>query len=107
MEIARLKIFPEKDPANSIVTQLDGSITVKFNPTTYSISKSVTWDSTGGRRYGGNDSKTNAPPTQFGGGGTRQLSLELFFDTTEESNPERRDVRKQTDQIVKLTLIRR
>jgi len=97
MEIAHLKIFPEQDPA----------ITVKFNPTTYSISKSVTWDSTGGRKYGGNDSKTNAPPTQFGGGGARQLSLELFFDTTEESNPDKRDVRKQTDQIVKLTLIRR
>jgi hypothetical protein len=99
MAINKLKIFPERDPIDPIKTEADGSITVAFNPTTYSISKSLSWS-------GPDDRRTNAPTLTFGGGGSRQLSLELFFDSTEKSGPER-DVRLQTDRIVRLTQILR
>jgi hypothetical protein len=102
MAIDKLKIFPERDPINPIETEADGSITVAFNPTTYSISKSLTWNESGGS----NDTRTNAPTLAFGGGGSRQLALELFFDSTERRGPER-DVRVQTDRIVRLTQILR
>jgi len=79
-----------------------------FNPNSYTISKSVEWkpstDTSGGAA--GTDSGANAPTTSFGGGGCRELSLELFFDTT-EADPEARDVRLETDRIVRLTRIER
>ena len=96
MAIDKLKIFPERDPIDPINTEADGSITVAFNPTTYSISKSLSWN-------GSNDTRTNAPTLAFGGGGSRQLALELFFDSTAAQ----RDVRLQTDHIVRLTRILR
>jgi LysM repeat protein len=97
-----LKIYPEHDPINPIRTESDGSITVPFNPTTYSISKSLSWSRAGGS----NDRRTNAPTLSFGGGSSRQLSLELFFDSTEKPKAEC-DVRLQTDRIVRLTHILR
>ena len=48
MAIDKLKIFPERDPTDPIKTEADGSITVAFNPTTYSISKSLSWTASGG-----------------------------------------------------------
>ncbi len=108
MALERLKIFPEQDPKHPLKTEADGSITVRFNPTTYSISKSVSWEPSTSRARSGssNDSKANAPTRSFGGGSSRQLSLELFFDSTELSGADL-DVRRQTDQIVQLTRIRR
>ncbi|WP_293373989.1 hypothetical protein [Nevskia sp.] len=53
------------------------AVTAQFNPTTYSVSKSVDWQSTG--EHG----RPNAPRLQFLQGGSRVLSLELFFDVTE------------------------
>jgi Contractile injection system tube protein/LysM domain len=107
MALERLKIFPEQDPKHPLETEEDGSITVRFNPTTYSISKSVSWEpSTSARSGSSNDSRANAPTRSFGGGGSRQLSLELFFDSTELPEVER-DVRLQTDRIVQLTRIKR
>lgn len=99
MAIDKLKIFPERDPTDPIKTEEDGSITVAFNPTTYSISKSLSWTASGGS----NDTRTNAPTLAFGGGGSRHLALELFFDSTDSQ----RDVRLQTDRIVRLTHILR
>ena len=99
MAINKLKIFPERDPTDPIKTEEDGSITVAFNPTTYSISKSLSWN-------GPPDRRANAPTLTFGGGNSRQLALELFFDSTEMTGPER-DVRRQTDRIVRLTRILR
>lgn len=99
MALNKLKIFPERDPINPIQTETDGSIAVAFNPTTYSISKSLSWS-------GSPDRRTNAPTLTFGGGNSRQLALELFFDSTEMSGPER-DVRLQTGRIVRLTHILR
>jgi nucleoid-associated protein YgaU len=108
MALERLKIFPEQDPKHPLETEADGSISVRFNPTTYSISKSVSWEpsTSVGRSGSSNDSKANAPTRSFGGGGSRQLSLELFFDSTELPVAQR-DVRLQTDLIVQLTRIKR
>jgi hypothetical protein len=76
-------------------------IKVLFNPNTYSISKSVSWGAASGQTQRGH----NAPALQFSGGESRTLSLELFFDTTEEADPVKQDVRNLTNRIVKLTRI--
>ena len=95
-----------KDLAKLTIEPKGGQVIhVLFNPNSYAISKSVTWSApqeSGGKNAskGGLD----APPLKFGGGGSRQLSMELFFDVTEEA---RKDVRDETDQIAKLTLIDR
>jgi len=85
-------------------------IYVPYNPNAYSISKGVAWRSSGGRDVGWDDEaldrKANAPVLTFAGGGSRQLSLQLFFDAT-ESRDEIPDVRDQTDKIVKMTRIDR
>jgi nucleoid-associated protein YgaU len=77
-------------------------ITVMFNPNSYSITKSVVWTPS---TVATADVKANAPVLSFGGGEARVLELDLFFDTTDEPNPEARDVRVQTDAIVQLTRI--
>jgi nucleoid-associated protein YgaU len=98
--LAKLTITPE--PASNLLP-----IKVLFNPNTYSITKSVSWMPvpSNGQSGGGADRRKNAPPLQFGGGEGRSLSLELFFDTTEETNDTKRDVRNLTNQIGKLTRI--
>src|SRR5512138_3854468 len=79
-----------------------------FNPNSYTITKEVSWNPSTQMTDAGatTDVKTNAPTTSFGGGQSRVLSLELFFDST-ELNEATRDVRLQTDQIVRLTRIAR
>jgi nucleoid-associated protein YgaU len=83
-------------------------IEVLFNPNTYTITKQVTWIPSSAATVGGSgtDLKTNAPTISFGGGHSRLLSLQLFFDTT-ESPSVTRDVRSLTDPIVRLTRIAR
>jgi nucleoid-associated protein YgaU len=49
---------------------------------------------------------TDAPTLDFGGGESRQLSIELFFDITEPDKGQT-DVRQDTDRIVRLTQINR
>jgi nucleoid-associated protein YgaU len=98
MAPSKLTIHPKGGPP----------IEVMFNPNSYTISKSVEWKppvltTTGAATA---DSGTNAPTTSFGGGGSRRLELELFFDTT-EAEPDARDVRLQTDRLVRLTRIER
>ena len=82
-------------------------IEVLFNPNTYSISKSVTWGPASADAKEKNSTKAdlNAPPLTFGGGGSRQLSFELFYDVTEKG--EDADVRDESDKVVALTLIPR
>ncbi len=79
-------------------------ITVMFNPESYAIAKSVTWSppQSSGGSGGKTDRKVNAPSLTFGGGGSRQLTLELFFDVS-NSKTERSDVRTETGRIVALT----
>jgi nucleoid-associated protein YgaU len=77
---------------------------VQFNPNTYSIGKTVSWPRVTTEDQG-TDRRRNAPATDFGGGQSRSLSLELFFDTTEETADANKDVRNLTNQIVRLTRI--
>jgi nucleoid-associated protein YgaU len=104
--VERLKITPLVYKGDKLVNRLP-DITVMFNPESYSISKSVTWSpppsSSGGS--GTTDRKVNAPTLTFGGGGSRQLTLELFFDVTQSDKPlgTNPDVRQETNRIVELT----
>lgn len=103
MRLEKLKITPQS-PSKLL------EIKVPFNPKDYSISKAVQWSQ---QTYGFShsydrqqaDRKKNAPGLTFGGGEGRVLSLELFFDTTEEVNPFKADVRTLTNQLVALTRI--
>ncbi len=97
-------------------------IEVLFNPASYSVSKSVTWSTprtgTAGAGSGGSSENqnanqtrrdVNAPQVAFGGGNARQLSLELFYDTTLPINgiTPMSDVRKETNKIAVLSRIER
>jgi nucleoid-associated protein YgaU len=98
--LAKLTITPEA--ASGFLP-----IEVLFNPNTYSITKTVSWAAATGNSSaaGQTERRKNAPALEFGGGQSRSLSLELFFDTTEETDDSQKDVRNLTNQIVKLTRI--
>lgn len=61
-----------------------------FNPTQYSIAKTNTWNAQ--PAVGG-----SVPPTQFGGGNPRQLTIELLFDADPAG-----DVSVATDRLLKM-----
>jgi hypothetical protein len=103
MSLAKLTITPLGD------SKIE-PFKVLFNPTSYSISKSVSWETTASED-GGSSRKTNvtlnAPPLQFGGGHSRTLTLKLFFDVTDYpviDGDKVKDVRRLTGKLVKLTL---
>lgn len=100
MTLTKLTITPEA--ASNL-----GKIEVLFNPNTYSITKTVSWTPATGTNQaaGQTERRKNAPALEFGGGQSRTLSLDLFFDTTEQTNDAQMDVRNKTNQIVKLTRI--
>ncbi|NEO80773.1 LysM peptidoglycan-binding domain-containing protein [Moorena sp. SIO4G3] len=103
--LEKLTITPFKKKEEQY-TRLD-PISVQFNPESYSISKTVNWgpvDNSTGEECK-TQRKVNAPTVQFKGGGSRQLTLELFFDVTESLIFE--DVRQETNKIVALTRIER
>ncbi len=89
MELAKLEIVPVDDN-----TGID-PIKVLFNPNTYSVAKTVTWTAE-------SSTSMNAPTITFGGGQSRDLSLELFYDITEQPVD---DVRVETGKMVTLTRI--
>ena len=81
----------------------DKKITVLFNPTSYSVTKPVTYTPQARQDL-------DAPLLVFGGGGSRTLSLRLFFDVTEHptvNNEKIDDVRKLTNKFVELSRIER
>jgi hypothetical protein len=103
MTLAKLTITPRR-PSKL------GPFEVLFNPTSYSISKEVTWSpqGTSSADLRGGTPRTkrelNAPLLTFGGGDSRRLTLRLFFDVTEGPVP---DVRDLTNHFVELTRIER
>jgi hypothetical protein len=112
--VEKLRITPFAKQEGGKGFQRLPDITVLFNPESYSVSKSVTWSPPQSSGGGGNTQrKVNAPTLTFGGGGSRQLTLELFFDVSEPikqaGQPETRikDVREETNKIVALTRIER
>lgn len=95
MTLAKLTIAPET--ASGLK-----SFEVMFNPNNYSVTKPVTWTTPGAAAT---ERRKNAPLLEFSGGGSRTMTLDLFFDTTDKTSPTEVDVRAQTNQIVKLTQI--
>jgi hypothetical protein len=81
------------------------TVSVPFNPTSYSISKTVNWSPshTTAAEGAATERGSNAPGLQSGGGDSRILSMELFFDVTEDPNVI--DVRNYTNQIAELAYI--
>lgn len=106
MALEKLKITPFKKQGNRLERDLQKSIEVLFNPNSYTVTKTVTWSSPGSGSEGNarSNSQVNAPTISFGGGGSRHLAMDLFFDVT-EGGPGARDVRSLTDKIVALTRI--
>lgn len=115
MGLTKLKIKPLKVNVNDNETEVKyvivdeiGIIEVPFNPNSYTINKTVNWNSpvTENSPEEG-ESQTqrnrNAPPLSYGGGANRVLTLNLFFDITE--NSDERDVRNLTNKVVRLTRI--
>jgi len=108
-------VKPEKltfTPMSKDLKSKSPSFQVLFNPNSYSITKTVTWNQTGAStptpaagaqsqaEAAGHQIYLDAPTLNFGGGGSRQLTLNLFFDVTETPGA---DVRTETGKIVALT----
>jgi nucleoid-associated protein YgaU len=98
MTLAKIEITPLDQNG---VKQEAKKVQALFNPNSYSIGKSVSWNEQRSVTH-------NAPMIEFGGGGSRELSLELFYDVTEPVNGKKEnDVRKLTDKLVALARIKR
>ncbi len=65
-----------------------------FNPNTVTLAKTVNWTDQGGKRR-------DHPRTQFEGGGSRTLTLSLFFDSY-EGDEGAKDVRTHTKKVADL-----
>jgi hypothetical protein len=95
--------LPAKDAKKLKITKIDPnstkplSATLTFNPTEYSLDRGVTYAEHGllGR---------NSPITQFVNGTADSLSMELFFDTYDESGTEK-NVSRKTDEITALLAV--
>ena len=80
----------------AVIENLDkkGKVEVLFNPKEYIIEKSTPWQE---KEVVGFDS----PDVEFTVGQRKRLSMELFFDTSDE----KKDVREHTDKIEELMMI--
>lgn len=72
----------------------------QFNPTELKIVKSVKWKAP--EQY---PPARNAPDLAFAGGEPATFSLNLVFDTTQATTIQGRDVRKHTNQLLKLVKV--
>jgi nucleoid-associated protein YgaU len=103
MALAKLKIKP-LSPSRL------PEIAAPFNPNTYAVTKPVMWSRTAGSadEEAESERRKNAPTLTFSGGGSRQITLNMFFDVTESVDGVKYDdVRKLTNKIVALTRIER
>lgn len=76
--------------------ELEGRpITVEFNPTEYSLDKSIDY---GNQQIPG----FSSPVTQFVSGDAETLSMELFFDTYEDGEDVRKEYTNKIDALLKV-----
>jgi hypothetical protein len=94
MALAKLEMTPlDRDGLKFEAKRLK----VLFNPSSYSISSAIEWNSQKSREL-------NAPLLTYGGGSGRTLSLDLFYDVTEPiEGVVIEDVRSQTNKLVSLS----
>ncbi len=80
----------------AVITNLDNNeeIEVLFNPKEYVIEKKTPWSEM-------NVFGMDSPPVQFTMGERKRLSMELFFDTSEEKT----DVREHTNKVETLMMV--
>ncbi|RDE52203.1 MAG: LysM peptidoglycan-binding domain-containing protein [Candidatus Accumulibacter meliphilus] len=107
MELAKIEVTPLDNRGGRVEGK---KFKVLFNPNSYSITKTVAWNSIGssGPAITRTNGKVNAPTLFFAGGGSRLLNLELFYDVTEPVNDVASDdVRKETNKVVELTRIQK
>lgn len=76
----------------------DKTITVMFNPKEYSLDKSNEFSNI-------NIPGLESPLLQFVRGGLRTLTMDLFFDTYEETEEDKKDVRNFTKKVTDLLKI--
>lgn len=98
MGLEKITIQPVEADGSTLSNK---EIKVLFNPASYTISKTINWseDQSAGH---------NAPMISFSGGGSRELSLDLFYDVTERINGAMiNDVRIETSKVAVLTRIQR
>ena len=80
----------------AVITNMDTNeeIEVMFNPKEYVLEKKTPWSEI-------NTFGLDAPPVQFTMGERKRLSMELFFDTSEDKT----DVREYTSKVETLMLV--
>ena len=79
--------------------ELDGrAVEFMFNPTEYSVRKSNSWNFQS-KKAG------NVPTWEFGGGGPRELQLQLLFDATLPGRGDGNAVRRATDLLFSFMMI--
>ncbi|MCB0075863.1 MAG: LysM peptidoglycan-binding domain-containing protein [Anaerolineales bacterium] len=77
----------------------DGKVQFMFNPTEFTVSKTNTWKTKGTK-------SRNVPRFEFGGGQPRELTVDLFFDTslpTSENSP--KDLRIETNKLFNFMML--
>jgi nucleoid-associated protein YgaU len=70
----------------------------QFNPAELGITKKINWNA------GKAAPARNAPDLEFGGGDAATFDLKLVFDTSQETQATERDVRKYTQELLRLVL---
>jgi hypothetical protein len=83
-------------------------IPCQFNPTKLSVTKEAVWSVSTEDGEKDDDMAVagrNAPDLEFGGGKPATFSLEVVFDTTQESSSSFKDVRMYTNELLKLTML--
>jgi len=94
----KMQIVPEKE-AGLLVFEDSSAIVAMFNPDELSFNSSVGWkkEDAAGR---------DVPELQFTSSEPRTLSVKLLFDTYDNEDLPKKDVRKKfTNQILKLTMV--
>lgn len=86
------------------------SLECQFNPEELTVTKEVAWATYEEGKRGKGVAPTpgrNAPDLDFAGGKPAEFTLDLTFDTTRETTSAARDVRRYTNALLRLTMLRK